>query len=164
MDSVLGRASVPALPLTVGDPGRNFNCFRPQFAHRKEFVSHLARRMHSVNISQKKSIYGVPWWLSGLKIQCCPCSGLGHCCGVGLIPGPGTSICCRRGQKIKKKKKKQEHLLSSVAEQHCHPLTRSNGGRLRTLPKHRGWGAEAGFQPGSVWLQSDAPPCCWCSV
>ena len=24
----------------------------------------------------------------------------GHCCGMGLIPGPGTSACCRYGQII----------------------------------------------------------------
>ena len=33
------------------------------------------------------------WWLSGLRIQC------GHCCGAGLIPGPGTSAWRRCGQK-----------------------------------------------------------------
>ena len=26
-------------------------------------------------------------WVSGLKIWCCHCSGLGCCCGVGSIPG-----------------------------------------------------------------------------
>ena len=26
----------------------------------------------------------------------------GHCCGVGLIPGWGTSACCGLGQKKKK--------------------------------------------------------------
>jgi len=35
------------------------------------------------------------------------CSGLGHCNGAGLIPGPGPSTCCRFDQKKKKKKKKQ---------------------------------------------------------
>ena len=28
-----------------------------------------------------------------LRIQHCHCSSLGHCCGTGLIPGPGTSTC-----------------------------------------------------------------------
>ena len=28
--------------------------------------------------------FGVPWWLSRLRIQHC------HCCGMGLIPGSGT--------------------------------------------------------------------------
>ena len=33
--------------------------------------------------------------------------GLGHCCGVGLIPGPGTASCHRCGQKKKEKKRKK---------------------------------------------------------
>ena len=32
-------------------------------------------------------------WLSQLRIQCCLCSGLGHCCGSVSVPGPGTSTC-----------------------------------------------------------------------
>ena len=40
---------------------------------------------------------GVPWWFSGLRIQC------RHCCGSGmLIPGLGTSASCRHSQKISK--------------------------------------------------------------
>ena len=34
---------------------------------------------------------GMPWWPNGLGIQHCHGCGLGHCCGVSLIPGPGTS-------------------------------------------------------------------------
>ena len=30
---------------------------------------------------------------SRLRIQCCHCSSLGHCCGTGSIPGPGISTC-----------------------------------------------------------------------
>ena len=40
----------------------------------------------------------VPWWLRRLRNQHF------HCCGGSLIPGPGTSTCCGRGQKKKKKK------------------------------------------------------------
>ena len=39
---------------------------------------------------------GVPWWLSGLRIQHCPC------CSVGLIPGPGTFLSCWHSQKQRK--------------------------------------------------------------
>ena len=46
-----------------------------------------------------KVFCGVPVGFSGLRIQCCHCSGLGHCCGAGWIPGPGTSVCCGGGQK-----------------------------------------------------------------
>ena len=34
---------------------------------------------------------GVPWWLQRLRIQ------HGCCCGMGLIPGPGTSTCQNHG-------------------------------------------------------------------
>ena len=43
-----------------------------------------------------KNALGVPWWLSGLRIW------HGHCCGVCLIPGPGTSACRGSGQKNKR--------------------------------------------------------------
>ena len=36
---------------------------------------------------------GVLFWHSGLRIWHCRCSGLGHRCGTGLIPGPGTPSC-----------------------------------------------------------------------
>ena len=42
--------------------------------------------------------------VSGLRIQHCHCSGLGHCCcGAGSFPGLGTSTCRRHSQKTKKK-------------------------------------------------------------
>ena len=40
-------------------------------------------------------IFNTSWtslWRSGLRIWHCYCSGLGHCYGVGWIPGLGTSI------------------------------------------------------------------------
>ena len=46
-----------------------------------------------------KIMSGVPWWLSGLRIQHCQYRGSGHCCGSGSIPGPGTPGCCGCGQK-----------------------------------------------------------------
>ena len=39
------------------------------------------------------SCIGVPWWLSGLRIQHGHCRGSSCCCGAGLIPGLGTSAC-----------------------------------------------------------------------
>lgn len=41
-----------------------------------------------------KQCLEVPWWLRGLMIQGCP-----FCCRMGLIPGLGTSACCRCDQK-----------------------------------------------------------------
>ena len=62
----------------------------------------------------KSNTKGAAFWHSGLTIQCCHCNSSGCCCGMGLIPGPGTSICCKCGQrkegrnKGKKEKKKEE--------------------------------------------------------
>ena len=41
---------------------------------------------------------------SRLRIWHCHCYGSGYCCGIGSVPGLGTSACCRYGQKRKKKK------------------------------------------------------------
>ena len=38
---------------------------------------------------------------SGLRIQCCHCSSLGCCCGIGLIPDLVTFTCQGYSQKIK---------------------------------------------------------------
>ena len=42
-------------------------------------------------------------WHSGLRIWHCHCNGSGGCCGVGSIPGPGTSTCLKHSQKKKKR-------------------------------------------------------------
>ena len=34
---------------------------------------------------------GVPWWPNGLSIQHCHCCDSDCCCGIGSVPGPGTS-------------------------------------------------------------------------
>ena len=46
-----------------------------------------------------KGFMGVPLWCSGLKIQLCHYSSLGHCYDVCSVPGPGISTCCGCGQK-----------------------------------------------------------------
>ena len=46
---------------------------------------------------------GIPLWHRGLKIWCGHCSSLGHCYGMGLIPGPGISTCCGCSPKRNKK-------------------------------------------------------------
>ena len=43
-------------------------------------------------------------WRSELRIQRCHCSGLGHCCGSGSVPGPGAFTCHRHGQNKNKNK------------------------------------------------------------
>ena len=53
--------------------------------------------------TEGRYLVGVPLWYSRLSIWQC------HCCGVGSIPGPGTSTCHRHHQK---KKKGKSHLQS----------------------------------------------------
>ena len=48
--------------------------------------------------STQGSKTGASQWLRGLRIRCY------YCCGLGSVPGPGTSTCSRRGQKKKEKK------------------------------------------------------------
>ena len=61
---------------------------------------------------------GVLMWHSELRILHCHCKGLGRCCGVGSIPGPGTSTCYRHSQKKNKTKQnrnmKQPDALSAA--------------------------------------------------
>ena len=65
----------------------------------------LCLELHIPQGSQKREDqFWVPWWLIRLRTWCCHSCGLGHCCGTSLIPGPGTSTCCRLGQ-VKKKRK-----------------------------------------------------------
>ena len=45
--------------------------------------------IHCIKLNDIKE---VPWWLSRLRIWHCLCSGSVCCCGMGLIPCPGTSI------------------------------------------------------------------------
>ena len=71
------------------------------------FIAELTT--HNSKKLVKKNELGVPLWCSGLRIQHCHFSGLCGFCGMGSIPGPGTSKCHEHGQKKKKKKKKKCH-------------------------------------------------------
>ena len=61
-------------------------------------IYHLTR----IRIAIKKKKSGILSWGSRLRIQQCHCSSLGHCCGVGSIPGLGTCTWHRGSQKKKK--------------------------------------------------------------
>ena len=50
----------------------------------------------------KRLNIGVPWWLNGLRIQHCHCSGFAYSCDVGLIPNLGTSTTTGAAKKKKK--------------------------------------------------------------
>ena len=65
--------------------------------------THCSRsRYSSLKQSKTKTFLRVPWWFSGLRTQHCHCSRSGHCCGVGLIPGPEISTRYRYSQKHKR--------------------------------------------------------------
>ena len=50
----------------------------------------------------------VPWWLSELRAWCCHCCSSGQYCGLGSIPGLGTTACHRCSQKKKEKRKEKK--------------------------------------------------------
>ena len=56
--------------------------------------------------NQNRWMFGVPWWLSGLRITIV--SGSGYCCGAGLLPCLGTSACCRHGRKKERKRERKK--------------------------------------------------------
>ena len=62
--------------------------------------------IEAVGSSVEDSVLRIQW----LRIQCCHHSSLGCCCGVGLIPGPGTSACCGLGGKKRSVIKRKEWL------------------------------------------------------
>lgn len=57
------------------------------------------------NKTKKPKHAGILLWCSKLRIWCCPCSSLGHCCGTGFISGLETSTYHRYGPKQKQKQK-----------------------------------------------------------
>ena len=61
--------------------------------------------------------------LQQVKDLTCHCSGLDHCCGTGLIPGPGISTC---SQAQPKKKKKKVLLLPKVKQSGMRTLINRN--------------------------------------
>ena len=77
--------------------------------HRTKKILH-SQRSHQ---QSKKTIYGMVknirktyvkyiigiFVVQRVKIQCCCCSGLGHCCCASSVPGLGISIFHRCGQK-----------------------------------------------------------------
>ena len=66
---------------------------------------------------------GVPLWCSGLRIQHGHYSGLGHCYGTGLTPGPGMSIHLRCStppqKKLDIKKKNWGYLQMNTRQSFC---------------------------------------------
>ena len=61
------------------------------------------KNCHLRQVSLRKSCHEVPWWPSRLMKQ------RSHCCGTGLIPGPGTSACSGCSQKTNKQIQKTKN-------------------------------------------------------
>ena len=55
------------------------------------------------NPSPNKYPVGVPWWLSGVRIWCCHCGGLGHCSGMDSIAGQGNFCMLQAGPHTQKR-------------------------------------------------------------
>ena len=76
---------------------------RPSYYQRWEFGS-----KKSVQANLIKRTLGAPWQLSRLRIWHC------HCCGMGLIPGLGTSTWAQpERQRQQQQNKQRNSLLSS---------------------------------------------------
>ena len=56
-----------------------------------------------------------PLWHSGLRSGTVTAVALVTAVAWVLIPGPGTSACCRCGQKKKKRKKKIQNILTGFS-------------------------------------------------
>lgn len=76
-----------------------------------------------INFQKEKSNLGIPLWHSGLKIRCYHCSGSGHGCSLGLIPGWGTSTCCGRGQNKQNPKEIQSGWNTLLNPPHVLPIS-----------------------------------------
>ena len=62
-----------------------------QLEKKEQMKSKMSRRKEIINIRAEINKMAVPLWHIGLRIQYCHCSCSGCCCGVGSLPGQGTS-------------------------------------------------------------------------
>ena len=63
----------------------------------------MARRVKDPVLSLQWRGFNLQSWCSGLRIRCCLGCDIGPIWGTDLIPGLGTSICCRCSQRKEKK-------------------------------------------------------------
>ena len=73
------------------------------------------------NVWIEKQAEEVPWWLSGLRIQCCHSSGSGHFCGTYRFVPWARHFCMpwvgpKNGQKTNRYFSKEEY----IDDQHAH--------------------------------------------
>ena len=70
--------------------------------------------MHfAVGVLSKESFPGVPWWLSGLRIQHCHCCGSDYSCGANLISSI-QELLYVSGANQKQKTKKKTYTIFSL--------------------------------------------------
>ena len=70
---------------------------------KKEFLTKLGGEPN-LPVPQQyliEELWRVCWWLSGLRIHCCHCCGLGCCYDAHSVPGLETSVCSGHSQKQK---------------------------------------------------------------
>ena len=91
----------------------------------------------------KKAEGRVPLWFSRLRIQHFHCSGLGRYCGIGSIPGPGTSTCMGKAKKQTNKKQTNKK-------------TRKINSPLRAYFNTREW---LNYHAAQLFLESE-----WCGI
>ena len=77
----------------------------------------LEGKQNRCRLINEDTIAGSSLMAQELRIQQCHCCGSGQGYGTGLIPGLGTSACCRQSQKqINKKKRKKKNRSFHMAQ------------------------------------------------
>ena len=90
------------------------------FNHSFSLSTHIhgiyTRSWRNVSFYSLKENCRVPWWLSRLRIWCCPCCGSGYCWAVGWIPDGellhATSLAKKKKKKIKNRENRRVPIVA----------------------------------------------------
>ena len=110
------------------------NCFNNMY--------HFYNEIKVFICTHTKIILGRSLVAQHLRTQCCHCYGSGYCSGLNSIPGPGTSACCKRGQKffyiiLRKQSGSFGKLPGGVCTmRYCHSVVLSLGVRQTPVQLH----------------------------
>ena len=96
---------------------------------KKQACRHFLQNPKINNLVQR-----VPWLHCWLRFWNCQCCGSGQCCGVGLIPDPGTSA-CHGSAKTNKKECKPVHfnLMTDFSIYTVNVQTNANSSQERII-------------------------------